>query len=182
MKHSLLIAIGLISLAGLSLAQPAEVATSRASLKTVAQAIQTELEGHGERIMGKDAYHWSTRLEKVEDCRAEFTVRITNNLADPTVHVESVSFSLGALDPYGIQMQKHWLQLPCAEREQCIFSTSTCSRKSANGVETDCTTASQNRVDAFALQFDGDADSAQRLQMAFRQAAESCRQPNRVTF
>jgi hypothetical protein len=90
---------------------------------------------------------------------------------------------LGALDPYGIEMQqKHWLQLPCAGGQQCVFSTTTCSRKDANGIVTDCTTASQKRVDAFALQFDGDADSAQRLETAFRQAVETCRQPSRVTF
>jgi hypothetical protein len=183
MKHSLTIAIGLLSLTGLLMAQPPEEVGSHASVKTVASAIQTELEAHGERVMGKDVYHWSTRLEKFEDCRAEFSVRVTSNLADSTVHVESVKLSLGALDPYGIEMQqKHWLQLPCAGGQTCIFSTTTCSRKSANGIVTDCTTASQKRVDAFSLQFDGDADSAQRLEAAFRQAVESCRQPSRVTF
>jgi len=183
MKHLLWICIGLLTFTGLSMAQPVEDGTSRAAVKTVASVIATELEAHGERIMGKEVYHWSTRLEKVEDCRAEFTVRTTNNLSDSTVHVESIRFSLGALDPYGIEMQqKHWLQLPCAGRDQCIFSTSTCSQKLANGIVADCGTASQKRVDAFSLQFDGDADSAQRLEVAFRQAVESCRQPSRVTF
>jgi len=181
MKPSILIAV-LLSCTGLCLAQPVEEAANRASVKTVASAIESELEGHGERIMGKDTLHWSTRLEKVEDCRAEFTVRTTTNLADSTVRVESVSFSLGALDPYGIEMQKHWLQLPCADGSPCIFSTSTCSQKSADGVVTDCGTANQKRVDTFALQYDGDADSAQRLEAAFRQAIESRRQPDRVTF
>jgi hypothetical protein len=80
-------------------------------VKTVASAIESELEGHGERVMGKEMIHWSTRLEKVEDCRAEFTVRTI-----------------------------------------------------------------------LALQLDGDAESAQRLQAAFRAAVDSCRQPSRVTF
>jgi hypothetical protein len=91
--------------------------------------------------------------------------------------------SVGALDPYGIEMQqKHWLQLPCAEAQPCIFSTTTCSRKTADGIVTDCTTPSQKRADAFSLQFDGDADSAGRLLAAFRQAAETCRNPSSVTF
>jgi hypothetical protein len=183
MKRSLSIAIGLLSLTGLLLAQPPEPADSHASVRTVASAIETELEGHGERIMGKEMLHWSTRLEKVEDCRAEFTVRMSNNIGDSTVHVETVSFSLGALDPDGIEMQqKHWLQLPCFDGQPCIFSTSTCKQKSANGIVTDCGTANQKRVDAFSLQFDGDANSAQRMQAAFREAVESCRQPSRVTF
>jgi hypothetical protein len=182
MKRPLLIAAVLMFLAGLSLARPVEQATPGDSLKAVAATIRTELEGHGERILGKEIYHWSTRLEKIEDCRAEFSVRLTRNAADSTVDLEIVNFSLGALDPDGIGMQKHYLQLPCASGELCVFSTSTCSRRSPDGIIIDCTTASQKRVDAFALQFDGDADSAQRLQEAFRQAAAACRQPSRVTF
>jgi hypothetical protein len=181
MKPSILIAI-LLTCTGLCLAQPVESA-HRASVKTVAAAIGSELESHGERVMGKEMIHWSTRLEKVEDCRAEFTVRTTSRLGDSTVRVESVSFSLGALDPYGIEMQqKHWLQLPCTDQRQCVFSTTTCSQKSAGGIVTDCGTANQKRVDTFALQLEGDADSAQRLEAAFRQAIESCQQPDRVTF
>jgi hypothetical protein len=179
MKFPILTVV-LLSFTGLCLAQPVGDAP-HASVKTVA-AIESELEGHGERVMGNEVLHWSTRLEKVENCRAQFTVRATSNLADPTVRVESVSFSLGALDPSGIELQKHWLQLPCSDRSQCIFSTTTCSQKSANGIVTDCGTASQKRVDSFALQFDGDAESAQRLQTALREAIESCRQPSRVTF
>lgn len=183
MKHTLWIAVVFLGLSGLSLAaQPVEEAPSHASVKNVVSAIESELEGHGERIMGKEMLHWSTRLEKVEDCRAEFTVRITSNFGDPTVHVESVRFSLGAVDPYAIELGKNGLQLPCVDRNLCVFSTTTCSQKSANGIVTDCGTASQKRVDAFALQLDGDADSAQRLQVAFRQAIESCQEPNRVSF
>ena len=182
MKRLLLIAAVLLSLTGLSMAQPVEEGTSNASLVTVAGTIQAELEGHGERVLGKEIYRWSTRLEKMEDCRAEFSVRLTDNLAASTVHVETVSLSLGALNPYGIEFQKHWLQLPCAERENCVFSTTTCTQKSANGIVTDCTTPSQKQANAFALEFDGDAGSAQRLLQAFRQAALTCRQPARVTF
>lgn len=182
MKHSLPIAIVLISLSGLSLARSAEETPSRASIKMAAAAIETELEGHGERVMGKELYHWNTRLEKIEDCRAELSIHLTTITANSTIHVETVNFSLGALDPYDIQIQEHYLQLPCAAGEPCIFSTSTCSRKSPDGIVIDCTTANQKRVDVFAVQFDGDADSGQRLQLAFRQAAEACRQPTQVTF
>jgi len=182
MKHSILIAVVILSFSGLSLAQRVEEAPGHASVKNAVLEIETELDGHGERTMGKDTLHWSTRLEKVEDCRAELTVRTSLNLGDPTERVETVSFSLGALDPYAIGMEKHWLQLPCFDRNPCFFSTTTCSQKSANGVVTDCGTASQKRVDTLALEFDGDADSAQRLQAAFHQVVESCQQPSRVTF
>jgi hypothetical protein len=182
MNRALMVATVLISLSGLSLAQSLEETSARASLKTVVESIQTELEGHGERIMGKDLYHWTTRLEKFEGCRADFTVRIANNMADPIVHVESIHLSLGAIDPYGIEIeQKHWLQLPCAGGDPCIASSTTCSQK-RDGIVTDCTMASQKQYAAFALQLDGDAASAQRLQQAFLQAAEACRQPSRVTF
>jgi hypothetical protein len=182
MKRTLLIAIALMTLTALSLARPMQEETPRPALKTVASAIQTELESHGERVLGKELYHWSTRLEKLEDCRAEFSVRLTSNLADSTVRVETVDFSLGALDPAGIEIQKHWLQLPCATLANCVFSTSTCSRKYQDGIVIDCATASQKRVSSFALQLDDDNDSAQRLQQSFRQAVEACREPSRVTF
>jgi hypothetical protein len=183
MKRVLMVAAVLISFTGLSLAQLSEESASRASLKTVVQAIQLELESHGERVMGKDTYHWSTRLEKFEDCRADFTVRITNNLGDPTVHVESIHLSLGAIEPYGIEIQqKHWLQLPCLGGDDCIVTLATCKQTNADGIVTDCSTPSQKRMAAFSLQLDGDADSAQRLQAEFRQAALACSQPSSVTF
>ena len=78
--------------------------------------------------------------------------------------------------------QKHWLQLPCADGQSCVFSTSTCTRRSKDGIVIDCTTPSQKRVDAFSLQLDGDAESAQRLQQALREAVSACREPSRVTF
>jgi hypothetical protein len=182
MKRSMLISVVLLALCRLSFATPVEENTSRASLRTVALAIQTELEGHGERVLGNELYHWSTRLEKLEACRAEFSVRVVSNTRDSIVRVESVSFSLGDLDPYGMDIQKNHLQLPCFSQENCIFSTSTCARKTAEGMVVDCTTSSQSRIHAFDLQLDGDAAAEQRLQQAFQQASESCREPSRVTF
>ena len=183
MKRLLWTAALLLSLCGVSLAAPVEQAAHPASLTTVAANIQSELEVHGERVLGKDAYHWSTRLEKIEDCRAEFSVRLSNNLAEPTVQVESVSFSLGALDQYGIEWkQKHWLELPCSERQACVFSTTTCTRRSKEGILIDCTTPNQKRGNTFSLQLDGDAASAQRLQQVLSEAVAACRQPSNVSF
>ena len=179
MKRSFCTAIVWLALSAISV----EEAVPLASMRTVAASIRTELEAHGERVMGKDVFHWSTRLEKIEGCHAEFSVRVANNLADATLRVESVNFSLGVLDPYGIEMQQnHWLSLPCRGGQSCIFSTSTCTQKSKDGIVIDCTTSSEKRVDAFSLQLDGDADSAQRLQLALREAVSACRLPTRVTF
>src|SRR6266480_4534020 len=130
MKRLLCTGVLMLFLSSFSPASPMEEAVS-SSLTTVTASIRTELEAHGERVMGKDLYHWSTRLERIEGCRAEFSVRLTNRLADATMHIESVNFSLGALDPYGIEMQqKHWLQLPCMGGQSCVISTSTCTQMS----------------------------------------------------
>jgi hypothetical protein len=183
MKPLLCTAVVLLAFSGVSKGSPVEEAVPLPSLTNVAASIRTELEVHGDRAMGKDVYHWSTRLERIEGCRAEFSVRLANNLAEATVRIESVELSLGALDPYGIEMQqKHWLQLPCVNGQSCVFSTSTCTQRSKDGIVTDCTTPSQKRVDSFSLQLDGDAESAQRLQQALRAAVSACRQPSRVTF
>ena len=173
----------LLLLCGLSPAAPVEEAAHPPSLKLAAASIQSELEVHGERVMGRDVYHWSTRLERIEDCRAEFSVRLTNNLSESTTETESVSFSLGALNPYGIEWkQKHWLELPCNMGQTCIFSTSTCTRRSREGIMSDCTTPTQKRVGAFSLQLDGDTGSVQRLEHALREAVAACRQPSSVSF
>jgi hypothetical protein len=140
------------------------------------------LESHGERVLGRDVYHWSTRLEKMEDCRAEFSVRVINNFGEATTCTETVQFSLGALDPYGIDPQKSYLLLLCSGKENCVHSTSTCSTKSKDGIVTGCTNASPKRLQSFMLEFDGDAASAARLEKAVRQAIDVCRAPKAVTF
>ena len=53
---------------------------------------------------------------------------------------------------------------------------------SADGVVIDCTTPNQTWAHAFALEMDGNAASALRLQKAFYDAVTSCRQPARVSF
>jgi hypothetical protein len=182
MKQSFWLAFVLYSLPALLLAQPAWGASPRTSLDEAASSIQAELESHGDRVFGHETYRWSTRLEKIADCRAELSVRVTSNLGEPTVRVESITFSLGALEPYSIALQKNGLDLPCAGRERCVFSTSTCSKKSRNGIVTDCATASQRRDESFALQFDGNAAAASRLEHAFREAVSRCREPQSVSF
>ena len=182
MKRSFWLAFALPSLATMLLAQPSWAASPPASIGEAASTIQVELESHGDRVLGHETYRWSTRLEKMVDCRAEFSVRVTSNFGESTVRVESVNFSLGALEPYGIAVQKSGLELPCAGREKCVFSTSTCSKTSKGGIVTDCATASQRREEYFALQFDGNAATAARLERAFREAANRCREPQGITF
>jgi len=180
-RNSLLVFV-LFCLSALALAQRSVEVISRPSLERLAATIQAELQSHGERVLGHGAYRWSTRLGKIENCRAELTVRVDNNVGEASVRTETVEFSVGALEPYAMDLQKGWLELPCANREKCIFSTSTCSGKSKDGIVIDCGTASQKRVDSFRLEYDGDVASASRLQRAFRQAINLCRAPKPVTF
>jgi hypothetical protein len=169
-------------LAAVLSAQPAQESGSRAGLQDLAEKIEMELQSHGERALGNESLHWSTHLAKLEDCRAEFSVRLTNNVGEPTVRAESVNFSLGALDPYGIAPKKNWLELPCEGVEKCVFSTSTCSRTTKEGITIDCATASQRRVGSFLLQLDGDAAATSRLEEVFREAISLCRERQVVAF
>jgi hypothetical protein len=182
MMRTFLLALLLPTLAALLLAQPLQEAGPRAAMQELAATIQAELEGHGERVLGREAYRWSTRLERITDCRAELSVRVTSNVGAVTIRNESVSFSLAAIEPYSIDLQKHWLGLPCDRGEKCIVSTSTCSTTTKEGMVMDCTNLSQKRTDSFAVQLDGDAGSAARLQQAFRKAVDLCREPSSVTF
>ena len=181
MKRSYLLGLGLPFLTALLLALPADEAGSRASLMKFAATIQMELESHGEARCWPGNLSLEYAAEKLEDCRAEFSVRVTNNFGDASARTEAVNFSLGALDPYGIDLQKKWLELPCAGREKCVYSTSTC-KTTKGGVVTDCASASPQRVESFKLEFDGDPGSASRLEEAFHHAIDLCRAPKAVTF
>ncbi len=176
-----LLALVLLSFTALMRAQSAQE-SSRPSMANLTATIQAELESHGDRVLGKGLYGWSTRLNKIEECRAELSVRVTSNTGEATVRTETVNFSLAAIEPNGIELQKNWLALPCAGKEKCIFSTSTCSTKTKDGIVIDCATPSQKRVDALELEFDGDVAAASRLERAFRQAIDLCRTPKPVTF
>ncbi len=181
MKRLCLLALVLLSLTPLLLAQPG-LGNSRPSLDIWAAAIQADLDGHGDRVLGKGLYGWSTRLNKLEECRAEFSVRVTSNTGEATVRTETVNFSLGALQPYNIELQKNWLALSCVGGERCIFSTSTCSSKTKDGIVINCATPSQKRVESINLEFDGDLAAGSRLEQAFRQAIDFCRAPKPVNF
>jgi hypothetical protein len=182
MKRLCSIAVVLCSLAALAPAATIETATSP-SLVNAATSIRTELVAHGDRVLGRDAYRWSTRLEKIEGCRAEFSVRITNKVMGPTIHVESVNVSLGGVDPDGIAMQQmHWLQVPCWGQQNCVVSTTTCTRQYKDGVVINCSTPAATVADAFSVELDGNMAAAQRLQQALREAVSACHQPTRVSF
>jgi len=165
----------------LLLAQSAEEAGSRPSLENLAAAIQTELASHGDRVLGNGLYGWSTRLNKIEDCRAELSVRVTSNTGDPSVRNETVGFSLAAIDASTVELQKNRLELPCARKDKCIATTTTCTTTS-KGIMVDCGTQGQSRSGTFSLEFDGDVAAATRLQQAFLQAIDLCRAPASVTF
>lgn len=172
----------LLSLTAPLFAQPAPEASSSPSIEALAVAIQSEFESHGDRVLSNGLYGWSTRLNKIEACRAEFSVRVTNTVGETSIHTETVSFSLGAIEPYGMQLKKYRLELPCTGGAKCIFSTSTCSATTKGGIVTDCATPSQKRVDSIALELDGDDAAASRLERAFHQAVDLCRTPKPVTF
>jgi hypothetical protein len=163
-------------------ARAVDESTSPPRLEQLTAEIQAELQSHGERVLGRDVYRWSTRLEKVENCRAEFSVRVANKIGDAVMSTESVRFSLGALDRSKIAVQKSWLELHCAREEKCIFSTSTCSKTSKDGIAADCSSASQKQAESFAVELDGDAASALRLQKALREAIDLCHEGKPVTF
>ena len=182
MKHLLWICIGLLTITGLSMAQPVEDGTSRAAVKTVASVIATELEAHGERIMGKEVYHWSTRLEKISNCRAQFTVRVNSNYGEPSVRTDNVSFSLGAIEPNEIALVQNWLELRCAGKQLCISSISTCTKTTKQGIVLDCGASSQKSEEVFPLQLDDNPQAAVRLKRYFRQAVDACHQATPVSF
>jgi hypothetical protein len=182
MKSFILLAAVLLFPAIPLSAQLAQVARRSGRLDELTTTIQRELETHGERVLGHETYHWSTRLDRTSNCQVEMSVRITSNFGETNVHTESVRFSLVAIAPYGIGLQKKWLQLSRAGQEKCIFSTTTCSKKTKDGIAVDCTTANQKTVDSFSLQLDGDVAASLRLERTFRQAVALCHQPVNVDF
>jgi hypothetical protein len=180
-RSSLLVLIPLV-LAPLLLAQASPLPNPRPPIDNLAAAIQTDLTSHGDRILGNGLYSWSTRLNKIDGCRAELSVQVTNNNAEPEVRTETVNFSLGAIAPPSVELRKSRLELPCTHQEKCIFSTSTCSVKTKSGIVIDCATPSQKRVESFTLELDGDGDAAARLERAFRQAVDLCHSLPPITF
>jgi len=151
-------------------------------MENLAAAIQAELGSHGDRVLGNGLYGWSTRLNKIDGCRAELSVRVTNNKEESSVRTETVNFSLGDIEPHDVELQKNRLELPCARKEECIFSTSTCSATTKSGIVIDCATSSQKRVKSFTLELDGDVAAASRLEKTFRQAVDLCHAQQSVTF
>ncbi len=182
MKSLFLLALALHFCAITLLAQPTPEAAPRASFTQLAETIQAELESHGERAIGHDAYRWSTRLQKVNGCRAEFSVQVTSNYKEAIVQTESISFSLGALQSHSIVLRKNWIELICAGGSKCVYSTSTCFSKSKDGILTDCTSTAQKHAESFFVHYDGDAAAASRMETAFRQYIDLCREAQAVIF
>lgn len=181
MNRSFWIAVALPCAAALLLAQPARE-PDRPALRELESNIQSELESHGDRVMGHDAYRWSTRLETISGCRVELRVRATNSIGEKIVHEDSIRFSLGALERFEIGSQKNWLALPCVGHEKCISTVSICTKTTKDGIVVDCSSKSEKREESFSLQFDGDAGAASRLDRDFRRAVELCHEATPAGF
>ncbi len=175
MKRSFWIVLAWPCLAALLLAQPV-FEPARPAMGELQSNIQSELETHGDRVMGQDAYRWSTRLETISGCRAELRVRATNSVGEKVVHDDSIRFSLGAIERYEIGRQKNWLALPCVGHEKCISTISTCTKTTKDGIVINCSNSGRKQEESFSLQFDGDAGAASRLERDFRRAVELCRE------
>jgi len=182
MKPFILLAAVLLFSSVSLLAQPDQFAQHRTRLDELITTIQNELQTHGERVLGHEAFRWSTRLERASNCHVELSVRTTNNLGENIVHTESVRFSLVMIAPYGVGLQKNLLQLSCADQERCIYSTTACTKTTKQGIVVDCTTANQKTADSFALQLDGDAAASSRLGRMFQQAVNLCHETESVDF
>lgn len=178
-----LLALIPLALTALLFAQPDQKTSSRPAIENLATSIQHELDSHGDRVLGHGLYSWSTRLNKIDDCRAELSVQVTNNNAEDTsISTETVSFSLGAIESYKVELLPNRLELPCAHEGMCISSTSTCSAKTKSGIVIDCASPAQKQTPSFTLEFDGDVDAASQLKSAFREAIDLCHAPAPVTF
>lgn len=163
-------------------AQTTQEPESQAALQQVVATIQAEFASHGDRQIGHDTIHWSTRLESVTGCRAEISIRTVSHLSETTQSKEDITFSLASLPNFGVTLKSNSLELNCQVGEKCFNSTTTCVQTSNDGIVTDCTSASQRRDTVLKLQFDGDPKTGKRLQNAFRQAIIYCQVPQQVTF
>jgi hypothetical protein len=182
MKRALALVIPVLLLCAFPYRQSFAGASPRAGLANIESGIQGELKSHGDRVIGNEAIHWTTRLEGIDGCRASISVRTVTNYGEPTVRVEKSSFSLGAINPYNIDVQKNWVVLYCFNGEKCIFSTTNCATTRRDGVALDCTPASGRFSDSLKVNFDGDAASGTRLQQSFRRAVDLCRESQPVAF
>jgi hypothetical protein len=181
MSRSFWIAFALPCATALLLAQPLRE-PDRPAMRELESNIQSELESHGDRVMGHEGYRWSTRLETISGCRAELRVRATNSVGERTVHEDSIRFSLGAIERLEIGPEKNWLSLPCVGHEKCISTVSTCTKTTKDGIVVDCSSNGERREERFSLEFDGDAGAASRLDRDFRQAVKLCHEAAPVEF
>jgi hypothetical protein len=146
-------------------------------------SIHGELESHGDRVPSDGVYAWNTRLNKIEGCRAELLVLVHYTVDDQdSFRSDTVTFSLGSIERYEIDLQKNWLDLPCAHKDKCIFTMSNCRTRTRSGVAMDCATQNWQRAESFRLELDGDDAAASRLEKAFRNAVDLCHVPEAVAF
>jgi hypothetical protein len=181
MNRPFYLAFVLPTLATLLLAIPAQE-PQRPSMNELESRIQRELDAHGKRVLGHDAYSWKTQLDHIAVCRAYLTVHQVSKLGEVVIHDETVEFSLGSIEATGVEPDKGWIVLPCTVHQKCITRVSSCSKTTKDGLAVDCSEKGDRREESFSLEYDGDAGAASRLQQDFRQAIELCREATHVDF
>jgi len=154
----------------------------RARLGQVESAMAAELEAHGQRTMRAGGMHWNSRLEGINDCRAQFSVHSTAHIVDTVDKLETMQVAVSALEPAVMQADQHALQMPCGGQFQCVTVATRCTKTTKDGIMVDCTSMAEKRKDVLVLQYDGDAEAAQRMIRLMSQAVEACRQPLSVEF
>jgi hypothetical protein len=151
-------------------------------LRALETSIRSRLEQHGERVLGKDAYRWSTRLDSLEGCRVTLVETVTNNVGEQVVRHNEVSVPLGKIGETSIEPEKVRLVLSCSAHDPCVFTHSTCTKTTKQGITVDCSSPGEKRQEALRLQLDGSEAAALELERDFRRAVELCHAPLTTTF
>jgi hypothetical protein len=146
-------------------------------LRALEASIRGQLEQHGERVMGKDAYRWSTRLDTLSACRATLVETVTINVDELITRRNEVTVPLGKIGQSRIEPDNNWLVLICLEHERCIFIDSTCTKTTKQGFTVDCSSPGGARQEELHLQLDRSASAAKQLERDFRRAIELCQAP-----
>lgn len=118
-------------------------------------SIQSKLEKHGDRVIGQNVYHWTTRLESLDQCRAIMTVREETMMGERTVREEQVNISLGRITWVAMDEHKKWINVPCLAWDRCISVRATCTKTTKDGITVDCSSPGIKQDATFRLQWDG---------------------------
>ena len=146
-------------------------------VRDLESSIQSKLEKHGERVLGQNAYHWTTRLDSLDQCRAVMTVREVTSLGERTVREEQVNISLGRITWVAMDENKKWINVPCQSWDRCVSVRATCTKTTKDGITVDCSSPGVKQDAAFRLQWDGSEEAGRQMERDLRRAVELCRTP-----